>query len=234
MSTGGVNSVVAHVTPASTKTPFEEFLLAEYQYLAQAHFNTINTISEFFKQYILIVSLPISVAVVFLKPVELQASGILNYLRNHPSIPLMLFLLVVVAGFCVLGYVVNQRFDALLYARSVNGIRKYFYKSSGLNIENELRFRVLPTSIHFPSYIEPRHFQFVVLAFAFVGTAYLYAGLYFYFWALNWPTHSPAKFWLLIASCFLAHLFLYWGVGHHRETAYIGVFRRLLLGNLSS
>src|SRR5260370_29844974 len=105
-----------------SKTPFEEYLLVEYQYLAQALFNTVSTISEFFKQYILIVSLPISVAVVFLKPAELKTSGILEYLKSHPSIPLILFVLVGTVGLGVLGYVVNLRLDALLYARRVHCI----------------------------------------------------------------------------------------------------------------
>ena len=55
--------------PPDTDHAFEDFLKAEYDTISQAHFNTIQSISEFFKVYIGIVSLPISVAVIFLKPV---------------------------------------------------------------------------------------------------------------------------------------------------------------------
>jgi len=206
---------------SKSKTRFEEYLLVEYQYLAQALFNTVSTISEFFKQYILIVSLPISVAVVFLKPAELKTSGILEYVKNHPSIPLILFVLVGAAGLGVLGYVVNLRLDALLYARSVNGIRKSFYKASGINIEEELRIRVLPTSITVPKYFEPRFFLFVVLTFAAFDTAYLYLGLYFYLEALSWPAFSVVLLWLATVCCFSIHALLYWGLSVYREQSYL-------------
>jgi len=214
MTTPGTSS-------ANAKSPFEEFLRAEYQNLAQAHFNTINTISEFFKQYILILSLPISIAVVFLKPTELKTSGVLDYLRNHPSIPLSLFLLVVVVGLWVMGYVVNLRFDAILYARAVNGIRKLFYESSGLSIEEELRVRVLPRQIHLPPYIESRYFGFVVLTFAFLDSAYFFLGLYFYMWAMNWPRYSGRLLWLGLGSCFAIHILLYIWLGRYREWGYL-------------
>ena len=96
----------ASVTP-QTDTPFEKFLISEYQNLAQAHFKTIDTISEFFKQYILIVSLPVSAAVVFFKPAEIYKTGIANFLQQHPSLPLVLSIVVVAIGISVLGYVVT-------------------------------------------------------------------------------------------------------------------------------
>ena len=40
---------------------YERFVRTEYDSIAQAYFNTVNTISTFFKHYLLIVSLPISV-----------------------------------------------------------------------------------------------------------------------------------------------------------------------------
>jgi uncharacterized HAD superfamily protein len=203
------------------KTPLEDFLLAEYQYLAQAHFNTINSISEFFKQYVLIVSLPISAAVVFLKPADLRASGILTYLDNYPSIPLALSMLVGAVGLGVLVYVANLRFDALLYARSVNGIRKSFYKASGISIEEELRVRVLPTSTAFPRYIENRFFLPVVLTFAGINTAYFFLGLRFYMNALLWPSYSVPLFWAATASWFLLHPLFYFWLGDYRENTYM-------------
>lgn len=200
------------------KSPFQDFLLAEYQFLANAHFNTINTISEFFKQYILIVSLPLSLAVVFLKPAELKTSGVLEYLGSHPWFPLILMLLIVVVGLGVLGYVVNLRFDALLYARSVNGIRKSFYENSGLNIEDQLRCRVMPTSTHLPKYVEPHFFSFVVLTFAAFDTAYFYLGLYFYAEAAKWPSFVP---WSAASVCFILHLLLYWTLALYRDNFYL-------------
>jgi hypothetical protein len=140
---------------------YEEFLIAEYNNIAHAHFNTVTSISEFFKHYLVIVSLPVSVAVLFLKPAELKA--IADFLDRHPLFPAIALTVVTVLGLCVLGYVINLRCDAILYARTVNGIRKYFSESSGLTVDQDVRFRVLPKSAHLPHYIEGPYFLFVVL-----------------------------------------------------------------------
>ncbi len=190
------------------KTIFDEFLISEYNNIAQAFFNTVNSISEFFKHYIVIVSLPISIAVIFLKPAELKASGILRLLKTWPLVPACLMGSVALIGLSVLGYVISLRSDAILYARAVNGIRRYFYDVSGLSLDQEIRVRVLPKSTQVPRYFEPFFFLFVVLTFALVGTAYFLSGVYFYWWANRWPILW--SFWFLVASCFFAHLALYY------------------------
>jgi hypothetical protein len=201
------NLVLSAETSSSSKKPYEDFLIAEYNNIAQAHFNTVTSISEFFKHYIVIASLPISVAVIFLKPEELKKAGVVEFFFNHPLIPAVSLTVVAVLGFCVLGYVINLRLDALLYARTItsiseffkhyiNGIRKYFSECSGLTLEQDIRFRVLPKSAYFPRYIEYPYFCFVVLTFAIVGTGYFFAGWYFYWVASKWDI--GLGFWLLI------------------------------------
>lgn len=209
---------VASQPPASTrtKTVFEEFLLAEYNNIAQAHFNTVTSISEFFKHYIVIVSLPISVAVIFLKPAEPKTSSILDV---YPLLLPMLLVLVTLVGLTVLGYVVNLRFDAILYARTVNGIRKYFSESSGHSTDEEARFLVLPTSTHFPLYIESGYFLFVVLTFAIVGTSYFLGGIYLYWELKKWALGTA--FWFLVGACGWVHLFLYAFLGWQRDRGYL-------------
>lgn len=202
-----------------SKKAFEEFLIAEYNNIAHAHFNTVTSISEFFKHYLVIVSLPISVAVIFVKPEELQKVGVFKFLHDHPLLPAVFLTVVTVLGFCVLGYVINLRFDAILYARTVNGIRKYFLESSGLTLDQDIRFRVLPKSTHLPQYIENPYFLFVVLTFAIVGTSYFSAGWYFYWVANGWET--GLNFWLLVSACLWLHLFLYARLGQHRERQYL-------------
>src|SRR3989442_14979012 len=84
------------------KKVFNEFLKDEYNNIAQAHFDTSKSISEFFKGYIAIVSLPISGAVIFLKPEELKKSGVLDFLLAQPFIPLALLGAVMILGLFVL------------------------------------------------------------------------------------------------------------------------------------
>ena len=44
----------------SEKKSFEKFLLAEYEHIANAHFNAVATISEFFKHYVTMIGLPLA------------------------------------------------------------------------------------------------------------------------------------------------------------------------------
>ena len=199
------------------KNSYEEFLIAEYNNIAHAHFNTVTSISQFFKHYLLIVSVPVSIAVLFLKPAELKAIAAL--LDKHPLVPAVALTIVSVLGACVLGYMINLRCDAILYARTVNGIRKYFSETSGLTLEEDVRFRVLPKSAHLPPYFEGPYFLFVVLTFAIVGTTYFSAGWYFYWIANNWQI-GP-NFWLLVASAPWLHLFIYAWLSQHRERRYL-------------
>jgi hypothetical protein len=200
------------------KKPFDEFMRTEYTNVAQAHFNTSQAISEFFKAYITVVSLPISAAVIFLKPKELKESGFMDFLFLHPLTAVVSLGAVALIGLLVLGYVVNLRCDALLYARTVNGIRRYFYELGSLDLETELRYRVLPKRTQTPQYWETWFFLFVVAAFAAVGTAYWATGLYFYHYALSRPFD-----WIflgLVALCPALHLLVYWAVTRYRDRRY--------------
>jgi len=41
-----------------------------------------------------------------------------------------IFICIAVVGFLVMIYIANLRMDAILYARTVNGIRKYFFDNA--------------------------------------------------------------------------------------------------------
>jgi hypothetical protein len=198
--------------------PFDEFLRVEYTNIVQAHFNTSESISEFFKAYIAVVSLPISAAVIFLKPKELKESGFMDFIFLHPLTAVASLGTVALIGLLVLGYVVNLRCDALLYARTVNGIRRYFYELGSLDIETELRYRVLPTQTQTPQYWESWYFLFVVAAFAVVGTSYWTTGLYFYHYASSLPLDWV--FWGFVGLCPALHLLIYRGVTRYRDRRY--------------
>ena len=45
---------------------FEKFLLSEYSNIAEAHFKTIETISTFFKHYLVIMSIPITILIILI------------------------------------------------------------------------------------------------------------------------------------------------------------------------
>jgi uncharacterized HAD superfamily protein len=198
---------------------FGKFLLKEYDNIAAAHFNTVDTIATFFKHYLLIVSLPLPLfAVVFMLANNGAMSGVPALMKLAVAGMASVIALV---GLCVMGYIVNLRFDAILYARTVNGIRGYFSHRSGLQVEDERHFRVLPRSIHIPSYFELRYFLFVVLTFALLDCAYMLAGCLWY----ADPVHhgwSGCLWVVLVVFVFgILHVCLYLYLACHRETGYL-------------
>ena len=155
---------------------FQQFMLSEYDNIAQAHFNTVNNISNFFRYYLLIITIPIPLIALSFQNMD---TSFLSKIKD--SIQLFICygtLTISLIGFCVLIYIINLRFDALLYARTVNGIRKYFYNLSDLNTSHELKIRILPTVVSAPAYLEWRFFYSVVLALSVANSLYLTAFLF--------------------------------------------------------
>lgn len=119
---------------SDSNASFHQFLLAEYNNIAQAHFNTVDSLANFIKHYIVIASIPFAAAVVFFNVQQLDTEGVLRLINQHPIAAALFFSAVSLIGLLVLGYVINIRLDAILYARTVNGIRKYFFDRSSLDL----------------------------------------------------------------------------------------------------
>lgn len=158
------------------KSSFQEFLIAEYNNVAQAHFNTVNTISNFFRYYLLITSIPIPISAFLIQNVEPDLSKLDNtpFYFFSGYISLVIFLV----GICVIVYMMNLRFDAILYARAVNGIRRYFYQLSEKDLSEIKEIKVLPTSVSSPLYSEWKFYYFVILALSIINGVYLLSGVY--------------------------------------------------------
>ena len=177
----------------------EDFLLAEYNNIAQAHFKTMETISTFFKQYLLVVSLPLSVLAVS------EKAGI-----NLPHLAgLLLGIVVSLVGLCVFGYMINLRLDALLYAKTINGLRQHFFNKSGMKYSDEIAFRTLPRTTHQPHYLELNYFGFVALTFIILISSYLLAGIWYYFKGINWHTLTGL---MIVLSIFIVVAILHIGI----------------------
>ena len=124
----------------------DEYLRGEYQNIAQAHFRTMEAISSFFRYYLLIMSAPIPILALFIS-LSGELQGVVNLLQNFKLLVFGILLVISLAGFFVMLYVTNLRMDAILYARTVNSIRKHFFDSAkDVNFETKLRMRVLPQS----------------------------------------------------------------------------------------
>jgi uncharacterized HAD superfamily protein len=155
---------------------FREFLKTEYTNIASAHFAAGNTITNFFQFYLLVIGLPITVAGVVQKlggsaPTTGTIPGIVQLLAD-PLVPI-LALTVGVLGLFLMWYIVTLRFDAIRYARTINGVRKRFYNNARLDTRQELAMRGLPRTITKPRYFEKLPFGGIVCSFATLNAAYI-------------------------------------------------------------
>ena len=196
----------------SDESKFEKYLLSEYENIAQAHFKSIETISTFFRHYLLIMSIPLSAIAIFSR-VFSSTEETLNIFEEYGKVISVILFCVSFAGIGVFCYITNLRLDTILYSRVVNGIRKYFYDESEIDINLKLRMRGLPQSPQLPQYYEGPYFLPVVVVFAIINTLYLSFASYVFFknyWSL-----------LIIPVSLVAHGASYWGYAYHREHKYL-------------
>ncbi len=204
------------VTKKATN-PFEDYLHKEYSYIAEAHFNTNDTISTFFKHYIALMTIPIAILVFTLKSGSGSSVSLPQDLANDLRQIGGWFLgLLAIAGAAVFLYVANLRFDAVLYARTINGIRKYFYDLADLDLLTKLRMRTLPQTAVLPAYFEPGHFLPVVFTFAGINSFYLGAALRL----TSVPFLSNSYLYVPLVF-FMLHFLAYWFFSYYRESKYL-------------
>ena len=214
------------------KAKHEEFLLAEYSSIAQAYFNTTSTIATFFRNYLVIVGLPIPILGFILTQLSKpRGAGQNNPLTISPELTFLVPLTGIAIwflGFCLMLYVVNLRLDALLYARTVNGLRRYFYDKSPINYPKELQMRVLPRTPTQPRYYEWTYFLAVIGVFALLNTIYPVVGISWY--VVDQQAHILDE-WLYTIAIPLVLLFLhfaaYLALVRYRETKYL---RKFIIG----
>jgi uncharacterized HAD superfamily protein len=202
-------------------------MLAEYQNIAEAHFRTIETISSFFRYYLIIMAIPITLysGILSLSP------GIVQFLHVVKAVTAIISLVIASVGVCVFLYVVNLRMDAILYARTVNSIRKHFFDMAPIDKRMKVQTRVLPQTASVPAYFEGSYFLAVAASFAIFNSLYLFVGLFL----LSVPNTSilelsflkvgldPTTNIIFFAAALLAlgHIVAYWRTAQHREHAYL-------------
>ena len=110
----------------SNNSDISNFLLKEYENIAKAFFNTYEIATKWLRYYFIILAVPFSF--------------IAFYFRNSPEeillfdLPLVIALSFLIAGalnFFVFYVIIDLRLDSVLYARTVNGIRRYFVEKGG-------------------------------------------------------------------------------------------------------
>lgn len=233
--------IAAEDAKATAIPGFEDFLRAEYNNIAQAHFQTHTSITRFFEFYLIVVGLPITLFGVIAKCVgdstgtvgaqpaasSIQASSTYDRIVQIIGSPygwiiLVLSGVIAFVGLCMMAYIVNLRLDAMLYARAVNGIRKYFFDRVRLDVREQMAMRALPRSIHQPRYSEWPFFGWVVAAFTCLDSLY---AIVVYLVIAAWCSIHGTWFWVILGVVFLlsaaTHAMVYGRLVRYREWRYL-------------
>lgn len=199
---------------------FKGYLNAEYRHIAEAHFRTMEAISSFFRYYLLIMSLPITLLALAIG-ISSQSDKILEAIFNlGPLLSAILFVISLV-GFGMLLYIINLRMDAVLYARTINAIRKHFYDGFDIDINKKLRMRILPQTTSQPQFMEYQYFLPVVLSFALFNSFYLFCSLILISGATSTEIIAPWWSWVIALIFIIIHYLAYQWYAWHREHSYL-------------
>lgn len=168
----------------------------EYEKIVDAHFNSSERVTTFFSHLLLVYGVPIF---------------ILQYANNIDA-DVKAYILITIAGigFFVCTYLIRLRMESILYARTINGARRYYHdKNEKLNYNTLCRYNVLPMQIQKPAYFDTYQFIYIVITLAFINSGYFAAGLYFK-WGYTWPVFCAPIFGLI-------HFWNYWWSSRQEE-----------------
>ena len=150
-----------------------DFQLKEYDNISQAYFKTNEVLATFYRYFLLIIAIPITtvgLALLNFSDAEIKQDGrILAFFIFGVSA-----ILLSVIGAAVILYIEKLRLNAIVYARSVNSIRAYFFNMPGAGIFGD---PVLPTSRDKPPYGGFGASSVLYHVCAFMNCAYFGAGL---------------------------------------------------------
>jgi len=110
---------------------FSDFLLKEYENIAKAYFSAHELTAKWFKFYLLILASPFSIIVLIYH----NTSAEFDLFNLSSTISLLIFVIGILSMF-ISFIIINSRLDASLYARTVNGVRKYFTDQLKMNQAN--------------------------------------------------------------------------------------------------
>lgn len=157
-----------------------DFLLKEYENVAQAFFNSYEIAAKWVRYYLIISAFPFSfVAIIY----------------NNKTDPFDLFNLsnTIAVLLCLIGFlnvlvsyiIIDLRLDSVLYARTVNGVRKFFIEQkndeqNNLKIMSEdfSNYVVLPADVNKPAFFKYHGDLFILTLFmGVVNSGYFTLGL---------------------------------------------------------
>lgn len=181
----------------ATSKDSSDFMLTEYERISTAYFGLQAQINDFFKSYLTLIGFPLTILAAVLK---LGPGGNSISLTDLPNFVSLLLLLVSVLGVFVTFTIVAMRMEMILYARTINGVRRFF----GEMDQNLPPYLILPTSDGKPDFYEPwRAIFWQVLLIGILDSAIATFGLQS---LIKWQWTLGALFFLLFMAL---HLIVY-------------------------
>lgn len=209
---------------------FDDFQLEEYKNISNSHFESGKQVSTFFRYYLLILSAP----AVLLSIISGSVDEFTKFFKGELNegiydLVFFYFVLISISGLFIYWYIINIRHDSILYARTVNKVRKYFFDKSDLKIGEWSRYLELPVLGSKPKYIDKLMFFPLALIFTIINSSFLFFGLYlrrlhsefiFNFSYLGDFTISESIYWITLFFI-LFHWILWHYLSYLRENKYL-------------
>lgn len=191
-----------------------EFLKKEYTGIAKALGDLYYVILKVFHFYLLIAAFPFSIIAILYRGRE-SSQGQEFKLFDMPQSIASLFLIISILGFLSTLSMIHLRMEQILYARTINCIRRYFYDLSK-NKKKFAGYLSLPFTDEMPSFLEwGRSLFSQIIIMGVINSAYLYIGLL----SLNIACY---RIWIILLSLFLLslHIGAYIFIAKRREKKY--------------
>jgi len=156
---------------------FKDFQIEEYKNISNAHFETNKQIGVFFRYILLIISAPSFIILWLGKDNPHFIDNLLNGNKELLNTNLFIggfLILISIVGALSSAYLVSLKLDNILYARTINGVRRFFYED--FNIKYEDSYRVLPKRTSIPKYYDLHTFGVLYYAIALINSIYFFLG----------------------------------------------------------
>lgn len=213
---------------------FQEFQIEEYKNISNAHFETNKQIGIFFRYLLLIASAPALIFIWFGKDNPNFIKDL--FLGNEEVLNINIFVgffLIVISIIDMLSsfYLIGLKLDNILYARTINGVRRYFYDRSEIELDEQ--YRVLPKQINIPGYFDNHTFGVLYYSIALINSIYFSIGTsiiagvgdHFFpkYFQIDYLPINYNIWWVIIifVSIFLLHIFYYNFVSRYRRLNYL-------------
>ena len=146
------------------------------------------------------------------------------------NIIFMYFMIIALIGFSLLLFIINLRHDAILYAKTVNKVREYFYNKSDLDINEYDQFVMLPIVSTKPKYFEKTFFFPLILVFSIINCGLVYSAFslkllqspYLFNYSLIGDFKITSTFiWIITIIFFFIHFLFYAYLSNRRNSHYL-------------